>query len=203
MKRIVVCSILILLALLISSYRPTWRMFGCYADSVCRVKQEYDTWCFYAVCSMERCGSNQCSFAQEYQVWQGNTEVLGVPPQCCDSWEVVFCVPPYFKDIIPFYNYSFGTNYRRWNTISNFVKLDTDQRRGDAYFPRLGLLDLRSSGGSYHAVYLYRVDIDAPVVAAHYTYEESYIDPWTGDLESKINYSSSPNWYSSQVYILE
>ena len=74
-----------------------------------------------------------------------------------------------------------------WNDVTNVfdpANMLPQDRRG----PRLGMLDLRESGGQYHACFLYYVEHrkeSSSMIFPRVTYYIEYIDPWWGSKVSE------------------
>lgn len=89
---------------------------------------------------------------------------------------------------VVFWNGSVPNEYYRggWSDVTNvFDPMSVNQNRN---VPRLGLLDLRESGGQYHACFLYYVEHrkeSSSMITPRVTYYIEYIDPWWGSKVSK------------------
>lgn len=168
MKKIIF-SISIIFLLLICNGSTFY--YGLEYSTVAQVKQQFDSWCFYAVCEMQY-GFPQCYAATRYQEWIKNNNQEAWPATDCCSAEGIFCSPVYFKDLIPFYNEYGGENFSRWNSLHNFIRYGTPQNEGDRVLPRLGILD---QGEFFHAVWLFKVVIEITHSMGIYTYQEVFV----------------------------
>lgn len=194
-KNIFSVSIIFILLICTSSVK----YYGLDYGMVSQVQQKYDTWCFFAVCEMQY-GYPQCYAAsryQEYSIINNHEEWLIT--DCCSGDNGEYCNPIYFKDVIPFYNEYGYENFSRWNSLHNKINYYTDEFQGSRVLPRLGII---YEGRDFHTVWLFRVIIEINPRTLTYTYQEIFVDPWTGAYDSITNYAYSTS-FITQVYILD
>lgn len=138
--------------------------------------QKYNDWCVYAVMTMRQSLYAQCDYADHFREFRH--EVVTPITSCCISINHSLCGGVPVDLLIPFWTKEFSENYwTGWNNIMNIFDSKNNSYRKD--LPRLGVLDLRSTGATYHAVLIYYVEVttSSTGVKEYWVY---YLDPWIG-----------------------
>lgn len=183
-----VCTFSVIVMLFFCSY-TTVTFYGGRGWEKNAVVQGATGWCLYAVIAMMK-GAEQGMYANAYRAnmlkqdewWIARTDCVN------EINREAFCPGVKLKDLFEFWNGSVPNEYYQggWSDVTNvFDPMSVNQNRN---VPRLGLLDLRESGGQYHACFLYYVEHrkeSSSMITPRVTYYIEYIDPWWGSKVSK------------------
>lgn len=156
------------------------------------VMQGATEWCLYAVMAMMRGGSDiQAAYADGYRLDFLNQDEKWVAQTDCvnEINRKAFCPGVKLKDLFAFWNRVIPSEYYLggWSDVTNVFN-PTNTYNQDKRAPRLGMLDIRESGGQYHACFLYYVEHrkeSLSMISPRVTYYIEYIDPWWGSKVSK------------------
>lgn len=151
-------------------------------------------WCLYAVMAMMR-GAGQDGeyiYANVYrqQVLHQDEAWVWQQTNCAEVINrEAFCPGVRLKDLFLFWNAIIpNESYQGgWNDVTNVFD-PANMLPQDRRVPRLGMLDLRESGGQYHACFLYYVEHrkeSSSMIFPRVTYYIEYIDPWWGSKVSE------------------
>lgn len=197
MKKYMRMTVLFFLIIIFCSYNQITEI-GVQSFDVNVARQENPTWCLFATLQMAL-GGEQCLYAGQYIKWSDERAGIISPPNwdCCQVG--IGCGGVEFDECIEYWNHKTSSSYFKWEIIPfTFYKNSPTHRT----LPTAGLLDLRSAGAEYHAIWVYHVTITYNSVWDMTTYKVEYIDPWTGDYDFVESQSSGSGNLWSRVYIM-
>lgn len=146
-------------------------------------QQKYNDWCVYTVMSIYKSIFAPCDYADHYRTFR--KQDVNPLNSCCYPLNHNICGGVPADILLPFWTQEFSENY--WRTWDNVMNIFDDEKSSYCKdLPRIGVLDLRAMGATYHAVLLFYVEVSTSSIGVK-EFWVYYQDPWIGSYRSVCN----------------